>query len=48
MEVCPFSLKSRLLKEARAVNIISRHQPVRPHFKKFFNNSFIILTVLTD
>lgn len=44
-EVVPFKEKRRLLKDPRAVYIISRHQPVMPHIKKLFTKFFIIKTV---
>ena len=47
-EVVPFKENRRLLKEPRAVYIISRHHPVMPHFKKLFTKFFIIKTVCAE
>lgn len=42
-EVVPFNDRSRFRKDAKAVNRISRHQPVIPHLIKFFHKFFIEL-----
>lgn len=44
-EVCPIRVISLFWREPIAVKIISRHQPVKPHLKKFLINLFIIKTV---
>ena len=48
-EVFPFSFISRLLRESKAVNVISMHQPVTPQTRKLcrkvFNEVFMAVSV---
>lgn len=45
-EVCPVKDSCLRLRAWRAVNNISMHQPVKPHFKKFFHKFFIIIIIM--
>ena len=42
-DVVPMRVKFPLTSSAKEVNRISKHQPIRPHLKKFFQDISVLL-----